>query len=924
MKKRFLSILLALTMVFSLLPMTATAVENDNVYVTVSYDDQFVEGENGDMVAYAAISLKELEKIDLDSYGLSDYLYDKDGDGTYDVTALHLYIYTHENLFGLDWADVYVSGGAGSIFFESGLFGFSDCNLNYFYNGVYPEVDGWGVTADQLTLKAGDFLDIAAYTSWAFYSDSATGFHYFADAQNEITHNYSSKAGEELAFKLVRSYSSMGSDAMLYDEAGYTVYYGTEIGNPSGSVTTDGNGEGSVTFSSTGTWYLWCDGGYGSENPDDIVSSPASAVVNVEGEEAVEKPENTLDVSSVLNATMAQLASTVTEPAFGTNAGEWTVLSLARGEYFNVDHKYFTDYYDRIVATVNEKAAAVNQNGALHASKSTDNSRLIIALSSIGKDATAVGNWNLIKPYDDFNWIKNQGINGVIYALIALDTNAYQTSDTTIREQCVDYILEKQLSDGGWALSGSSYSTDVTAMALQALYPYRNEASVQEAANKAFTCLSDNQQTSGGFLYGGDETLESAAQVIVACATWGINPDTDSRYVKNGNSVIDALLSHYVEEEAAFKHVAAGEINDMATDQACYALVAYKRFLNEQTSLYDMSDVSFEEKSDITVGDIKAILGLPQQISYATGETFYATISLDKWDNEKGFKLIDFMLEIPNGVAVTAVTPSERLGGGEINFHLETETGKLRAVYFDANEHSDITLSGTTFPAELFRVEFEIISEEALKSLDIAVSGMSLKTTSDSTDNESMLIIDTTEALGTIEFISGISYSAICLYTGDDVDLIPSTKKAVAISVAGVSSAGKLVYNDGTNEYEFKYNSDISEKTGVVTYVALVESSISTAAFVDEANLTLTAENGGVINFGDSNGDEVINAQDALAAVDMWLRKTEEPSDEQIIALNVNGDSRINTYDALGIVEKFVDGSDYLVVTNAANMSTNN
>ena len=76
------------------------------------------------------------------------------------------------------------------------------------------------------------------------------------------------------------------------------------------------------------------------------------------------------------------------------------------------------------------------------------------------------------------------------------------------------------------------------------------------------------------------------------------------------------------------------------------------------------------------------------------------------------------------------------------------------------------------------------------------------------------------------------------------------------------------------------------------------------------------------ITFGDSNGDGVINAQDALAAVDCWLRKGEEPNDDQILILNVNADSRINTFDALGIVEKFVSGSEYGVVTKAAAIST--
>ena len=138
---------------------------NGTVYVSVSYDGQFVQGTIG-AVAYKAVDLAELEAIDLSTYGLSDYYYDGDGDGAYDITALHLYIYVHEQILGLDWNDVRVSGSAGSIFFEAGLFGFVDCNLQYYLNGAYPEASpGWGATADIMPLSSGDFYDIAGFTS---------------------------------------------------------------------------------------------------------------------------------------------------------------------------------------------------------------------------------------------------------------------------------------------------------------------------------------------------------------------------------------------------------------------------------------------------------------------------------------------------------------------------------------------------------------------------------------------------------------------------------------------------------------------------------------------------------------------------------------------------------------------------------------
>ena len=927
--KKVLSMILAFVMVLGLLPATAFATEAEYVYISVSMDDKYIQDKDGGYIANIAIPLDEIAAVDLNEYNLSEYLYDRDGDGNYETTALQLIIWAHEKLYGGSWDDVTFTGSPGSSYFAGGIFGFSE-NLNYFFNGTYPIDEelsaSWGysvgATSDRIVLSDGDYLDMGSFTSWNFYSDSGYGFHKFADSDGSFTHSYTVQEDTVLSVKLVRSYSGMGSGAAVYDEPGYTVSYGTAYGSAAGTVTTDDSGCASITFPDAGTYYLWCDGGFGVEYPEDIVSTPAIATVTVTAAAAEETPREAQDVSAILDATMAQMAATVTAPVFGTTAGEWTVLSLARGGYYTKDNAYFTDYYARIVETVNETAASVDMNGALHANKSTENSRLIVALSSIGKDATSVGNWDLVEAYsaNGFDWIKKQGLNGTIWALIALDSHNYATSDTTIRQQCVDAILAAQHNDGGWALTANlTYASDpdVTGMALQALYPYRSQAAVAAACEEAFTCLSEMQLDDGGFASGGIPNAESAAQVIVACTTWGINPDTDSRFVKNDQSVVDALLTHYVEAEAAFKHVAgATETNAMATDQSCYALVAYDRLLNNQPALYDYSDVTFDAipESD----EMTATLGLPAEVE--AGAAFNGIISINKWDNEAGYKLIDFIVTIPEGVSVTGVTVSDRLSGGEVSYNLEAETGKLRVVYFDANENSDLTISGEEFSAELFTIGFTAASSG---SMDIAISGMSVKLSSDSSDEEAMIVVNTDAAKGTVSVVQGVSFSAVCLYEGDDVDLIPATKKAVAVSVTGIAEGAKLTYNDGTNTIEFKYSAEITEKTGVSSYVALVDATIAMANFINASYFKIASDDAAAITFGDSNGDGVINAQDALAAVDAWLRKGEEITDDDILALNVNGDSRINTFDALGIVEKFVNGSDYGVVTKAATITTN-
>ena len=945
MTKKVLGLILAMVMVLGLLPATALATDAEYVYISVSYEGQYVQDKNGAPIAHVPVSMETLAAVNLDDYGLSEYWYDENGDGSNEITALHLVIYAHENLYGGSWSDVSFTGGAGSSYFQGGVFGFDE-NLNYYLNGQYPLAgEGWGATSDQIVLEAGDCLDMASYTCWGFYSDPAFGFHYFADDNGDITHAYTAEAGAECTVNLIKGTKAADYSSQFKVEPDYTVSYGTTPFSPDGTVTTGSDGSASVTFEEAGTYYLWCDGGHGTEGVNEngagyhdycdyytsngepcIISSPAYAVVTVTAQEAPapeEPPREAQDVSTVLDATMAKLAATVTEPAFGTSAGEWTVLSLARGGYYAKDNAYFTDYYARIVETVNETAATVDMNGALHKNKSTENSRLIVALAALGKDATSVGDYNLITPFENFTWIVKQGVNGPTWALIALDSNDYQTEDTTIRQQCIDLILQRQHNDGGWAGSlDLTYASDpdYTGMALQALYPYREQEAVAAACEKAFDCLSQMQLETGGFASDGAETAESAAQVIVACTTWGINPDTDSRFIKNGKSVVDALLAHYLEDSAQFQHAIGSGANDMATDQACYALVAYDRLMNDQTALYDFSDVTFDPVVTPESDEMTATLGLPSEINAA--DAFNGVISINKWDNEAGYKLIDFIVTVPEGVNVTGVTAGERLGGGQISYHLEAETGKLRVVYFDANENTDLSVSGEEFPAELFTIGFAAGNVSAGTKLDIAVSGMSVKLSSDSSNEEAMIIVNSSTAMGSVDVVEGISFSAVCLYEGDDVDLIPSTKKAVAVAVTGITGGTKLTYNDGTNEIEFKYSAEISEKSGVSTDVALVDAAIETERFVNESYFTIPGGDAATVTFGDSNGDGVINAQDALAVVDTWLRKGDQPTDDEILVLNVNGDSRINTFDALGIVEKFINGSEYGVITKAVTITT--
>lgn len=300
-------------------------------------------------------------------------------------------------------------------------------------------------------------------------------------------------------------------------------------------------------------------------------------------------------LDTAVSKSLSYLYGKITSPTPNDTGGEWVIVALARGGY-NVSDSYYADYYAALESKV------TNANGILHKQKYTEYSRTLLALSAIGKDARNVAGYDLTAPLGDYNQTIWQGNNGAIWALIALDTVGYTIptiSDAdrqATRQKYIDRILEKQLSDGGWVTSanGSTPSDpDMTGMALQALAKYRDQPAVATAIDKALTWLSSVQNSTGGFSTTASgkltETSESAAQVVVALCELGIDPE-DSRFVKNGNSVLSNLISFRL-SNGGFKHVSSGSVNQMASEQGTYALVAAQRFRKGQNSLYDMTDV---------------------------------------------------------------------------------------------------------------------------------------------------------------------------------------------------------------------------------------------------------------------------------------------------------------------------------------------
>lgn len=352
-----------------------------------------------------------------------------------------------------------------------------------------------------------------------------------------------------------------------------------------------------------------------TEQKEEIVSDKVEKK-NVSVEVKSGKTAESLNpsVDTVLANVRSYMLSVDTNPDYNSI---WNVIGMMRSG-LGVPASYTETFYKNVYSYLEEK------NWVLTKTKYTEYSKLILALTAIGKDAQNIGGHNLLAYLSDFENITIQGFNGPIWALIALNSHPSYSIPTdpnaktqTTEAVLVTYLLQRETSKGGWTLTGNEPDVDITGMTIQALAPYYGKrADVTGAIDRAVEWLASVQLMSGGYATMGTETSESTAQVITALSAIGIDPATDERFINdNGKWPLIGLFQYYL-SKGGFMHVAAGAgnngggeggtLNGMATEQGMYATVAYKRMLQGKTALYDMSDVdltSGEKGDDSSAGN---------------------------------------------------------------------------------------------------------------------------------------------------------------------------------------------------------------------------------------------------------------------------------------------------------------------------------
>ncbi len=274
-------------------------------------------------------------------------------------------------------------------------------------------------------------------------------------------------------------------------------------------------------------------------------------------------PATAASTESIIDDTISHLYATDGSPeawVSGTladgagSSSEWYILSLCG--YKGAPE--LSTYADALEAKMNAGVPV----GAV------ERQRCALTLIACGRgDSSAVSS-----VADDT--IGKQGIMSLIFGLHLLNNGAISSEYTTA--ELIDELLSSRLADGGWALIGERFDADVTAMAVQALAPHVDNAEVSSAVNSALERLSLCQLDSGAYLSYGVENPETTAQVLTALTSLGIDPRTDERFIKNGNTTVDAILGFRL-ADGGFCHEHGKGENVSSTVQALYSLISLWR-----------------------------------------------------------------------------------------------------------------------------------------------------------------------------------------------------------------------------------------------------------------------------------------------------------------------------------------------------------
>ena len=273
------------------------------------------------------------------------------------------------------------------------------------------------------------------------------------------------------------------------------------------------------------------------------------------------------------------------EEEYSSNA-DWNLFALARSGAADLPAEA---HMQRMGTYLQETISARG-----HLTYATDYARMALVADALGYDARNVTGVDLIGELCKSDLVEKQGLNGYIYTLLALDSEDYSLPADALwtADKLVEKICALQKEKGYFVFTDNfGADVDLTAAAVTALAPHRQQETAAAAVEKAINWLAEVQLDTAGYAGMGVENSMSAAQVLTALCAVGIDPTQDVRFIKQGRTIVD-YLTDSAAPEGGFRYLMTDtEANEMATTQVLYALSAWERLRGGKAGLFDLRDV---------------------------------------------------------------------------------------------------------------------------------------------------------------------------------------------------------------------------------------------------------------------------------------------------------------------------------------------
>lgn len=321
------------------------------------------------------------------------------------------------------------------------------------------------------------------------------------------------------------------------------------------------------------------------------------------------------------------------------------------------------------------------KSNPIRSSSVTEYERRAMALMSLGVNPYSGTSVNyiekIIDSFDGTQFGDSNLVNDDIFALVVLSNVGYDVNDEIITKD-INYIISKQ-SNGSWG------SVDMTAAAVQALYPFKSVIGVSNAISNASTYLESTQESNGGW---GNVSSSS-------WATQAMNILGES-WIKNNKTVYDYLGSQQAIDGAAISSSEAVENRIWATSYVVPAAMklSWSDILNDFDKPIinsNNSSSSTNSSSEEFVEPIKIV----DQVNQIIPEIIVPKINLDlpqKVINKKTALLkpvVNKPIELPSSSEIKTEVPSKNnltaSSGNAINTNFSIKEVSQNIINFVAN-----------------------------------------------------------------------------------------------------------------------------------------------------------------------------------------------------------------------------------------------